>query len=99
MDNLGKGCRLEGENGGTRMAQEKGRKGSRGLVPMADLFGDMLDQFPRIALAPRRGPGADVDEIPGFDVALSEDVALRVVQEWQEFVEEAFLAFGGEFVV
>lgn len=59
----------------------------------------MLDQLPRIAFPSRRRFGADVDEIPRVVVARPEHVVFRVVQQRQELVEEAALAFGGELVI
>ncbi len=70
------------------------------VVAAAYLAGDMLDQLLSVPLSSRRGLGADVDEIPGQVVAAgAEHVALGVVQERQELVEEAALALGGELVL
>ncbi len=70
------------------------------VVVAAYLASDMLDELLSVTLASCRGLGADVDEIPGLVVAAgAEHVALGVVQERQELVEEAALALGGQLVL
>ncbi len=59
---------------------------------------NILNQFPRVALSPRRRFGADVYQIPRIVVAVAEDVVLGAVQQGQEFLKEALLGFGRELV-
>ena len=59
----------------------------------------MLDQLPRISLSTRRRLAAQVDEIVGIVVSLTHYVLLGVVQEREELLEEALLAFDRELVV
>ena len=58
-----------------------------------------LNQTFRIPLPPRAGLRANVDEIPRIGVVFAEDVLFGVVQEGEELVEEAPLAFFGELPV
>ena len=63
------------------------------------LLGSVLDQTFGVAFAPRTRLRANVDEIPGIVVVLAQDVVFGVMQQGQELVEEAFLAFLGELPV
>jgi len=79
--------------------QRKLRGESAAIDQRTYLLSHILDQLPRIPLPPRGCFRADVHEIPRLVVALGEHVVLGVVQQRQEFVEEALFAFGGELVV
>ena len=63
------------------------------------LLGRVLDQTLRVPFPPRPRFRANVDEVPGIGVVSAEDVVLGVVQQGEELVEEALLAFLGEFPV
>jgi hypothetical protein len=59
----------------------------------------MLNELAGMAFAAGAGFSAQVDEVPGFVFAGAEGGVHGVVEEGQEFIEEAALAFGGEAVV
>ena len=63
------------------------------------LLGGILDQTLRVPFPPRARLRANVDEVPGIGVVAAEDVVFGVVQQGEELVEEALLAFLGEFPV
>jgi hypothetical protein len=60
---------------------------------------NMLDQLASMAFTASAGLGAKVNEVPGFVLAGTERGVHRVVEEGQEFVEEATFAFSRETVV
>ena len=63
------------------------------------LLGRVLNQTSRVAFSPRAGSRTNVDEVPGVIVLFAKDVVFGVVQQGEEFVEEALLAFFGELPV
>lgn len=68
-------------------------------VVITYLLGRVLNQTSRVPFSPRAGLRANVDEVPGVVVVLAEDLAFGVVQQGEEIVEEALLAFFGELPI
>jgi len=58
----------------------------------------MFDQLFRISFTPRTRLATKINEVIGVVVSLSHDIVLSVVQERQELIVEASLAFTRELV-
>ena len=69
------------------------------MVGFTYLLGGILNQGFRIPFASRARFRANVDEIPGVVVVFAEDVMFGVMQQGEELVEKALLAFFGELPV
>ena len=59
----------------------------------------MLDELAGMPLATTSRAGTQVDEVPGVELAVAKGGLHGVVEEGEELVEEAALAFSGETVV
>jgi len=66
---------------------------------LAYLLGRMLNQSFRIASTPRCCFRANVDEIPRVIIVFAENLFLHIMQQRDEFIEEALSTFFGHLPI